>query len=57
LVAFNVKDINGKVYVTYAPSGRPAQIAATGGMGAVAVFEAACGLSVGDDEEAGSDGA
>jgi len=39
LVVFNVKDISGKVYVTYAPAGRPAQIAATGGMGAVAVFD------------------
>jgi uncharacterized protein (TIGR03118 family) len=41
LVPFNVKDISGKVYVTYAPSGRPAQIAATGGMGAVAIFDEA----------------
>lgn len=39
LVTFNVKDINGQVYVTYAPSGRTAQTAATGGMGAVAVFD------------------
>jgi len=38
LVTFNVQDINGNVYVTYAPQGRAAQIAATGGMGAVAVF-------------------
>ncbi len=38
LVTFNVQDINGNVYVTYAPPGRAAQIAATGGMGAVAVF-------------------
>jgi uncharacterized protein (TIGR03118 family) len=38
LVPFNVQDINGSVYVTYAPAGRPAQIAATAGMGAVAVF-------------------
>ena len=38
LVTFNVKDIGGNVYVTYAPSGRPAQTSATGGMGAVAVF-------------------
>lgn len=39
LVTFNVKDINGQVYVTYAPPGRSADIAATGGMGAVAVFD------------------
>lgn len=39
LVTFNVQDINGKVYVTYAPSGRAAEIAATGGMGAVAIFD------------------
>ena len=38
LVPFNVQDVNGSVYVTYAPAGRPAQIAATAGMGAVAVF-------------------
>src|SRR5271170_5373987 len=39
LVPFGVQDINGKVYVTYAPSGLAAQRAATGGMGAVAVFD------------------
>jgi uncharacterized protein (TIGR03118 family) len=39
LVTFNVQDIGGSVYVTYAPMGRAAQIAATGGMGAVAVFD------------------
>ncbi len=33
LVPFNVQDIGGKVYVTYAPAGRPAQIAATAGIG------------------------
>jgi len=38
LVPFNVQDINGSIYVTYAPAGRANQIAATGGMGAVAVF-------------------
>ncbi len=38
-VPFNVRDINGKVYVTYAPSGHPAQIAATAGQGFVAVFD------------------
>jgi uncharacterized protein (TIGR03118 family) len=38
LVPFNVQDINGSVYVTYAPAGRPAQISATAGMGAVAIF-------------------
>jgi len=39
LVPFNTQDINGKLYVTYAPAGRAAQIAATGGQGAVAVFD------------------
>jgi uncharacterized protein (TIGR03118 family) len=38
LVPFNVQDINGNIYVTYAPSGRAAQSMATAGMGAVAVF-------------------
>jgi uncharacterized protein (TIGR03118 family) len=38
LVPFNVQDIAGKVYVTYAPMGLAAQRAATAGMGAVAVF-------------------
>jgi len=38
LVPFNVQDINGQVYVTYAPAGRAAQQTATPGQGAVAVF-------------------
>jgi uncharacterized protein (TIGR03118 family) len=38
LVPFNVQDINGNIYVTYAPMGLAAQRAATAGMGAVAVF-------------------
>jgi uncharacterized protein (TIGR03118 family) len=38
-VPFNVQNINGNVYVTYAPPGRPAQTAATAGMGAVAIFD------------------
>jgi uncharacterized protein (TIGR03118 family) len=38
LVPFNVQDIGGNVYVTYAPSGRPAQQNAAQGQGAVAVF-------------------
>jgi uncharacterized protein (TIGR03118 family) len=38
LVPFNVQDINGSVYVTYAPAGRPAQQMATAGRGAVAIF-------------------
>jgi uncharacterized protein (TIGR03118 family) len=38
LVPFNVQDINGNVYVTYAPVGLSAQEAATAGMGAVAIF-------------------
>jgi uncharacterized protein (TIGR03118 family) len=39
LVSFNVQDIAGKVYVTYAPSGLAAQRGATAGQGAVAVFD------------------
>ena len=38
LVPFNVQNINGNIYVTYAPSGLAAQRGATPGMGAVAVF-------------------
>jgi uncharacterized protein (TIGR03118 family) len=38
LVPFNVEDIGGQVYVTYAPAGRTAQEGATAGMGVVAVF-------------------
>jgi uncharacterized protein (TIGR03118 family) len=38
-VPFNVQDIGGKIYVTYAPQGRPAQIAATEGMGIVDVYD------------------
>jgi uncharacterized protein (TIGR03118 family) len=38
LFPFNVQDINGKVYVTYAPSGRAAQSGASSGQGAVVVF-------------------
>ena len=39
LVPFNVEIIGGKIYVTYAPTGRPAQISATEGNGAVAIFD------------------
>jgi uncharacterized protein (TIGR03118 family) len=39
LVPFNVQDLGGLIYVTYAPPGRTAQIAATEGQGAVAVFD------------------
>src|ERR1700730_6319803 len=39
LVPFNVQNIAGKIYVAYAPIGRPADIAATPGQGAVAVFD------------------
>jgi uncharacterized protein (TIGR03118 family) len=39
LVPFNVQDINGQVYVTYAPPGRPAQQNAALGQGAVAIFD------------------
>jgi uncharacterized protein (TIGR03118 family) len=38
LVPFNVQDINGSIYVTYAPSGLAAQRGATSGQGALAVF-------------------
>jgi len=38
LVPFNVRDIDGFVYVVYAPAGRPAQTMADLGAGAVAVF-------------------
>jgi uncharacterized protein (TIGR03118 family) len=38
LVPFNVKEINGKVYVTYAPSTHAAATSAAKGMGALAVF-------------------
>ena len=38
LVPFNVQDIKGNVYVTYAPAGRTAQQNAALGAGAVAVF-------------------
>jgi uncharacterized protein (TIGR03118 family) len=39
LVPFNVQDINGTVYVTYAPAGRPAQQHAAPGQGVVAEFD------------------
>jgi uncharacterized protein (TIGR03118 family) len=39
LVPFNVQNINGLIYVTYAPAGRANQIAATPGQGAVAIFD------------------
>jgi uncharacterized protein (TIGR03118 family) len=39
LVPFNVTDIGGHVYVTYAPAGRAAQISADEGEGAVAIFD------------------
>lgn len=40
LTPFNVQDIGGQVYVTYAPSGgHPAQAGAAQGQGAVAVFD------------------
>ncbi len=39
LVPFNVQDIGGDVYVTYAPAGRAAQIIAELGQGAVAIFD------------------
>ena len=39
LVPFGVKDLNGQLFVTYAPPGRANDIAATGGQGAVAIFD------------------
>jgi uncharacterized protein (TIGR03118 family) len=39
LVPFNVQNVNGNIYVTYAPSGHTAQTAAMLGQGAVAVFD------------------
>jgi len=39
LVPFNVQNIGGKIYVTYAPAGRTAETGATPGMGAVDVFD------------------
>jgi len=41
LVPFNVQSIGSNVYVTYAAPGRPAQISAPRGSGAVAVFDTA----------------
>ncbi len=38
-VPFNVEDMGGKVYVTYAPAGRDAQLNATAGEGWVSVFD------------------
>ena len=38
-VPFNVQDVGGKVYVTYAPAGHPAQTTAIAGMGLVDVFD------------------
>jgi uncharacterized protein (TIGR03118 family) len=38
-VPFNVQDINGKVYVMYAPAGRPAQTSAALGQGVVDVYD------------------
>ncbi|HEX3342337.1 MAG TPA: TIGR03118 family protein [Pseudolabrys sp.] len=38
-VPFNVQTLNGQVYVTYAPAGRPNQIGALPGQGIVSVFD------------------
>ena len=38
-VPFNVQNIGGKIYVTYAPAGLAAQRAATAGMGIVNIFD------------------
>jgi uncharacterized protein (TIGR03118 family) len=45
LTPFNVQDIGGSVYVTYAPMGRANQIAATAGEGAVAIFSESGGTA------------
>jgi uncharacterized protein (TIGR03118 family) len=39
LVPFNVQNIGGNIIVTYAPAGHAAQVSATEGQGAVAVFD------------------
>jgi uncharacterized protein (TIGR03118 family) len=39
LVPFNVQDISGRLYVAYAPAGRPAEVSAPLGAGAVAIFD------------------
>ena len=39
LVPFNVREIGGDVYVVYAPAGRPNEISAPLGAGAVAIFD------------------
>ncbi len=39
LVPFNVQNIDGLLYVTYAPAGHTAQTGATPGQGAVAIFD------------------
>jgi uncharacterized protein (TIGR03118 family) len=44
LVPFNVTDLGGNVFVTYAPSGHTAQTMATAGQGAVAEFSENGGL-------------
>ncbi len=44
LVPFNVQNIGGNIYVTYAPAGRANQIDATAGQGAVAIFDASGNL-------------
>jgi uncharacterized protein (TIGR03118 family) len=46
LVPFNVQNINGSIFVTYAPIGHPAQTMATPGQGAVAVFSETGALQV-----------
>ena len=38
-VPFNIRDIGGKLYVAYAPGGRPNQTGATAGMGVVDIFD------------------
>ncbi len=43
-VPFNVQNLGGDLYVTYAPAGRPAQIAATPGQGFVDKFDSSGNL-------------
>jgi len=39
LAPFNVQNIGGQIYVTYAPAARPAQVGATAGQGVVDVYD------------------
>ncbi|HLJ94654.1 MAG TPA: TIGR03118 family protein [Gemmataceae bacterium] len=47
LVPFNVQNINGNIYVTYAPAGHAAQTSAAQGQGAVAEFDSSGNFKAG----------